>query len=57
MTTATPRMPETFSDDLLRAIHRETAYSVPDSERTTCPIHLDWRSNCIDLHVRKAGRS
>ncbi|WP_159039645.1 hypothetical protein [Streptomyces sp. TP-A0356] len=42
-----------FSDDLLRAIHRETAWSVPEPER---PIHLDWRDRCSDLHVRKADR-
>ncbi|MFF3911563.1 hypothetical protein ACFYZJ_37805 [Streptomyces sp. NPDC001848] len=57
MTTATrPRMPVEFSDDFARALHRETAWSVPDDQRTTCPIHLDWRSKCVDLHVRKAGR-
>lgn len=52
MRTATPRMPEVFSDDLLRALHREATWSVPDAERTTCPIHLDWRDRCRDLHVR-----
>ncbi|MGW0632429.1 hypothetical protein [Streptomyces sp. NPDC002758] len=56
MTADTPRMPAEFSDDLDRAIWRETAYSVPDDQRTTCPIHLDWRSNCVDLHVRRSGR-
>lgn len=43
-----------FGDELTRALHREAVYSVPDSERSTCPLHLEWRSHCIDLHVRAA---
>jgi hypothetical protein len=48
-----PRMPVEFSDDLDRAIYRETTRQVPDAERTTCPVHLNWRSNCRSLHVRR----
>ena len=43
-----------FGDELTRALHREATWQVPDSERHTCPLHLDWRSHCIDLHVRAA---
>ncbi|MGW9024792.1 hypothetical protein ACWGQ5_11255 [Streptomyces sp. NPDC055722] len=55
MTDTRPRMPAEFGDDLLRAIHRETSWSVPLAERTTCPIHLNWADRCRHLHVRKAG--
>lgn len=41
-----------FGDRLTRALHRETQYAVPDSERETCPTHLDWTRNCLDLHVK-----
>ncbi|MFF1709289.1 hypothetical protein [Streptomyces sp. NPDC058268] len=42
---------ELFGDDFARALYRETAYSVPDDQRLTCPRHQDWRVNCLDLHV------
>ena len=42
---------ELFGDDLTRALHRETTYGVPDDQRLTCPKHLDWRADCLDLHV------
>jgi hypothetical protein len=45
-------MPADFSDDLDRALYRETHQGVPDAERSTCPIHLNWRDNCRQLHVR-----
>lgn len=51
---ATTVVADLFGDDFDRALWRETAYSVPDSERTTCPIHQDWRSHCIDLHLKAA---
>ncbi|MGW3024490.1 hypothetical protein [Streptomyces sp. NPDC001221] len=54
--TTAPRMPEIFSDDLLRALHRETAWQVPLADRATCPLHLNWVDRCRHLHVRKAGR-
>ncbi|MET8113773.1 hypothetical protein [Streptomyces prasinus] len=44
-------MAELFGDDFARALHRETVYAVPDSERTTCPVHQDWRTHCHDLHL------
>ncbi|MEU6365738.1 hypothetical protein ABZ876_08275 [Streptomyces sp. NPDC046931] len=53
MTIATPRMPVEFSDDLDRALYRETTRQVPDAERATCPLHLDWRSHCRGLHVQR----
>lgn len=48
-------MAELFGDDFARALWRETAYQVPESERRTCPVHQDWRHSCIDLHVPKAA--
>lgn len=53
MATATPPMPVEFSDDLDRALYRETTRQVPDAERVTCPVHLDWRSRCSGLHVHR----
>jgi len=53
-TTVADAMAELFGDSFARALWRETTYAVPDSERTTCPVHQDWRANCIDLHVRAA---
>jgi len=53
-TTVADAMAELFGDDFARALWRETAYAVPDSERETCPTHLDWRSHCIDLHIGPA---
>ena len=51
MATATrPRVPAAASDDLLQAIYRETRNGVPDHERVTCPLHLDWRSRCHSWH-------
>lgn len=51
---STTAIADLFGDDLDRALHRETVYAVPDSERQTCPIHLDWRTSCLDLHLRAA---
>jgi hypothetical protein len=53
-TTVGAAMAELFGDDFARALHRETAYHVPDSERSTCPDHLDWRTACIHLHLKAA---
>ncbi|MFF4791870.1 hypothetical protein ACFY2M_19375 [Streptomyces sp. NPDC001276] len=50
-TTVADAMAELFGDSFARALHRETAYAVPDSERTTCPVHDDWRSHCLHLHL------
>jgi hypothetical protein len=49
--TVADAMAELFGDPFARALHRETAYNVPDSERTTCPVHDDWRSHCLHLHL------
>ncbi|MER7053438.1 hypothetical protein ACH4MG_27260 [Streptomyces sp. NPDC017454] len=54
-TTVADVMAELFGDDFSRALHRETTYGVPDSERSTCPVHQDWRSHCLDLHVHRAA--
>jgi hypothetical protein len=51
---ATTELAELFGDEFTRALHRETTYQVPDSERQTCPTHLDWRSHCLPLHVKAA---
>lgn len=40
-----------FGDPLTRALYREDSYAVPVDQRLTCPVHLDWRSDCGDLHV------
>jgi hypothetical protein len=53
-TTVTDALDDLFGDDFSRALYRETKYEVPDSERSTCPIHQDWRSHCIDLHLKAA---
>jgi hypothetical protein len=39
-----------FSDDLDRVLRRETRDQTPDHQRTTCPVHLNWRDRCADLH-------
>ena len=44
-------MPAEFSDSLDLALYRETKNRVPEAERTTCPVHLDWRDHCRPLHV------
>jgi hypothetical protein len=49
--TLAPDAGELFGDQLTRALHRETAYSVPDDQRLTCPVHMDWRADCLNLHV------
>lgn len=54
-TTVTDVMAELFGDDFARALHRETTYQVPDSERLTCPVHQDWHSHCRDLHIQPAA--
>jgi hypothetical protein len=46
---------ELFGDPLTRALHRETVYAVPDDERHTCPVHLDWRTHCLPLHIPQAA--
>ncbi|MEV0220855.1 hypothetical protein [Streptomyces sp. NPDC050704] len=53
-TTVADVMTELFGDGFTRALYRETTYAVPDSERQTCPVHQDWRSHCIDLHLKAA---
>lgn len=53
-TTVATALAEMFGDDFSRALYRETKYAVPDSERETCPVHQDWRSHCIDLHLKAA---
>jgi hypothetical protein len=51
MATATePRMPAAPSDDLDRALARETRQQTPHHERITCPIHLTWRDRCHSWH-------
>jgi hypothetical protein len=52
---ATTTVADLFGDDFDRALWRETTYNVPDSERTTCPVHQDWRSHCWQLHVGSAA--
>lgn len=49
-TPTKPAMPAEFSDDLDLAIRRETRDQVPDDQRTTCPVHLQWRDNCRSWH-------
>lgn len=53
-TTVADAMADLFGDDFSRALYRETTYGVPESERTTCPKHLDWTSACFHLHVKAA---
>lgn len=52
-TTVADATADLFGDSFSRALYRETKYAVPDSERLTCPVHQDWRSHCIDLHVQR----
>lgn len=46
------RIPADASDDLLHKLYQETARQVPADERSTCPVHLDWRDHCRHLHTR-----
>jgi len=48
---STTTIADLFGDDLDRALHREDAYAVPDSERTTCPVHRDWVTSCAEQHL------
>jgi hypothetical protein len=45
-----PRVPADASDDLLLRLYQETSRQTPAADRSTCPIHLNWRDRCIDLH-------
>lgn len=45
-----PRIPADASDDLVYRIFREARDQTPDAERSTCPIHLQWRDRCHHLH-------
>lgn len=56
-TTVADALAATFGDDFTRALYRETTYQVPDDQRHTCPVHQDWRSQCIDLHIDRPARS
>lgn len=47
---ALARMPADASDDLLLRLYRETARQTPAEQRSTCPIHLQWRDRCLHLH-------
>ncbi|MFJ6729409.1 hypothetical protein ACIQPQ_31355 [Streptomyces sp. NPDC091281] len=51
---ATTNVADLFGSEFDRALYRETVYSVPDSERSTCPNHLDWVADCAHLHLRAA---
>jgi hypothetical protein len=53
-TTVADALTELFGDDFTRALYRETTYAVPDSERQTCPVHQDWRTHCLPLHLKAA---
>ncbi|WP_160161931.1 hypothetical protein [Streptomyces sp. F-3] len=44
------RIPADASDELLRKLHVEAAWNVPLGERRTCPLHLNWRDLCAQLH-------
>lgn len=44
------RMPAVSSDDLDRALQREARDQVPAGQRSTCPVHLDWRDRCHSWH-------
>lgn len=44
-----------FGDPFSRALYRETKYAVRDSERSTCPVHQDWRHSCSELHFERAA--
>jgi len=45
-------MPADFSDSLDLALYRETRDQVPDADRVTCPLHLNWRDRCKHLHTQ-----
>ena len=45
-----PRIPADASDDLVFRLYQETRDQVPAAERSTCPIHLNWRDRCKHLH-------
>ncbi|WP_369274493.1 hypothetical protein AB5J55_35250 [Streptomyces sp. R11] len=49
---STTTIADLFGDALDRALYRETTYAVPLAQRETCPIHLDWVTGCIDLHLK-----
>lgn len=49
-TPTKPRMPAAPSDDLDRALQRETRQQTPANRRVTCPLHLDWRDRCRSWH-------
>jgi hypothetical protein len=51
---STTTIADLFGNEFDRALHRENTYAVPDSERTTCPVHQDWRTACVHLHLRVA---
>ncbi|MFE8961768.1 hypothetical protein [Streptomyces iakyrus] len=44
------RIPADASDDLVYRIWRETRDQTPAEQRSTCPIHLNWRDRCAHLH-------
>lgn len=44
------RMPAEFSDCLDLKLFRETRDQVPAEQRSTCPVHLNWRDRCAHLH-------
>lgn len=52
---STTTIADLFGDDLDRALYREATYAVPDSQRTTCPVHLDWVTGCAELHLKAAA--
>jgi hypothetical protein len=49
-TPTKPRMPAAPSDDLDRKLQFETRNQVPEADRRTCPVHLDWRDRCHSWH-------
>lgn len=55
-TTVADALDSLFGDSFSRALYRETKWSVPDDQRTTCPVHQDWRSHCLPLHIDRPAR-
>lgn len=49
-----PRIPAGASDDLILRLYQETARQTPADQRSTCPIHLNWRDRCAHLHTQAA---
>lgn len=41
-------IPADASDELVRRLYTENAWSVPAGERRTCDEHFDWRDRCAD---------